>query len=72
MGFSPLLGGYGTWDVHVRWSPGHMGIMENEVAHRLADLEAHDPHDPSHLAAEPTVAGLRTDARALARCAQQA
>ena len=40
-----------------------MGIKGNEEADRLADLEAHDPQEPSHLAAEPTVTGLRTDAR---------
>ena len=61
----------GIWDVHVRWCPGHIGIMGNEVADRLADLEAHVPHDPSLLAAEPAVTGLRTDARALMRGAQQ-
>ena len=43
------------WDIRVHWSPGYMGIIGNEVADRQADLEAHDPHEPSHLAAEPTV-----------------
>ena len=59
------------WDVRVRWSPGHMGIIGNEEADRLADLEAHDPHEPSHLAAVPTVTGLRTDARKLNHGAQE-
>ena len=55
-----------TCDVRVRWSPGHMGTAGNEVA----DLEAHNPYKPSHKAAEPTVTGLRTDAKALMRNAQ--
>ena len=44
-----------TWDVRVRWFPGHMGITGNEVANKLADLEAPNPHEPSRKAAEPTV-----------------
>ena len=46
--------------------------MGNEVADRLADPEAHDLHDPSHLTAELTGTGLRADARTLTRGAQQA
>lgn len=61
----------GAWDVRVLWSPGHMGIRGNEVADRLAALEAKEPHEPSHLAAEPTVTGLRSDARILMRDAQR-
>ena len=55
-----------TWDVRVRWSPDHVGITGNEVA----DLEAHNPLEPPHKAAEPTVTELRTDERALMRDAQ--
>ena len=50
---------------------GHMGTIGNEVTNRLADLEADDPHDPSHLAAEPTATGLRADARTLMHGAQR-
>ena len=63
MGLPPLPRDNEYLDVCVRWSPGHMGIKGNEVADRLADREAHDPQEPSHLAAVPTVTGLRTDAR---------
>jgi hypothetical protein len=59
------------WDIRVRWSPGHMGSTGNEEADGLADSEAHDPHEPSHLAAEPTITGLRTDARTLMRGARR-
>ena len=44
----------------------------NGVTDRLADLETRDPYAPSHLAAESTVTGLRTDARVLVHIAQQA
>ena len=48
-----------------------MGIEGNEVADGLADLEANDPHDPSHSDAEPTVTELRTDARKLKHSAKE-
>lgn len=57
-------------DVRVRWSPGHMGILGNERADRLADMEAHSPHPPALQAAEPTVTGLRSDAQAKRRLAE--
>ena len=60
------------WDVQVCWPPGHMGITGNEVADRQADLEAHNPRAPSHVVAEPTVTGLRTDGRGLMNIMQQA
>ena len=57
--------------VRVRWSPGRMEIIGNEVADGLADLEAYDLHELSHLATEPTITGLQTDARTLMRGAQR-
>ena len=42
-----------------------MGITGNEVADEVADLEAHNPHEPSQEAVESTVTRLRTDTRAL-------
>ena len=59
-----------VWDVRVRCSLGHKAIIGNEEANRLADFEAHDPHEASHLAAEPTVTELRTNARKLNHGAQ--
>ena len=59
-----------TRDVRVRWSLGHTGITGNEVADKLADLEAHNPHEPSHKGTKPTVTGLRTHAWALMRDVQ--
>ena len=47
-----------------------MGITGNKVADELADLEAHNPHKPSHKADDPTVTELRTDPRALMRDTQ--
>jgi hypothetical protein len=47
-----------------------MRIMGHEVGDRLAAMEAHDSHDPSHLEPERSIAGLRTGVRALARCEQ--
>jgi hypothetical protein len=48
-----------------------MGIVGNETADRLADLEAHQPQDISGLTAEPTISGLQSDARHL-RCKAEA
>jgi len=59
-----------TFDVRIRWSPGHMDIQGNEKADHLADLEAHSPHPPTLQAAEPTTSGLRTEARTKRRLAE--
>lgn len=56
-----------TWDVSIRWSPGHTGIEGNERADALADAEAKNPTQPTGTAALPTISGIRTVARQLLR-----
>ena len=47
-----------------------MGIQGNEKADYLADLEAYSLHLPTLQAAEPTITGLRSDARIKRRLAE--
>ena len=58
-------------DIRTKWAPGHTRIQGNEEADHLANLEAKDPHQPYGPAADPTVSGLRTDAKALQRHAER-
>jgi hypothetical protein len=60
-----------TYDVRIRWSPGHTGIEGNEAADQLADLGAIEPDWDTGLASEPTISGIRSIFRKLrgdARC----
>lgn len=59
-----------SFDVHIRWSPGHMRIEGNEEADRLADIGALGPIDTGP-ASQPTVSGLGTEVRKLRDEAQQ-
>ncbi|KAF2829576.1 hypothetical protein CC86DRAFT_404213 [Ophiobolus disseminans] len=45
------------FDIQVRWSLGHTGIIGNEAADRLANAEAKAPSQPYGIAAEPTASG---------------
>ena len=54
MGLSPLLGGNGDLGRTRTLASGQMGFTGNKVADILADLEAHNPHTPSHLAMKPS------------------
>lgn len=56
-----------TYNVKIRWAPGHTGIEGNEAADRLADLGAAVEHWDSGLASEPTVSGIRSIFRSLRR-----
>ena len=60
-----------THDVRVRWSPGHMGIIGNEAADKLATAGCVEQWDAG-LPSQPTISGikslyrgLRDDARAM-------
>ena len=52
------------YDIGIKWSPGHMGIEGNEAADQLADQGA---PGTKGLPSQPTVAGIGTTARQLAR-----
>ena len=52
-----------THDVSIKWAPGHSGIEGNEIADRLADLEASHPSYPTGKAAMPTLSGIKSIAR---------
>lgn len=58
-----------TYDIRVRWAPGHTGIEGNEAADKLADLGAIQQCDTG-LASKPTVSGIRSILRTLRREAQ--
>ena len=58
-------------NVQVRWSPGHTGIIGNEMADTLADDEAKNPSRPMGAANEPTASGVRSVAKTLLKSARQ-
>ena len=54
-----------VFNIQVRWSPGHTGIIGNEAADRLADAEAKAPSQPYGMAAESTASRVRLIAKFL-------
>jgi ribonuclease HI len=54
-----------THDVHIKWSPGHMGIEGNKEADRLADKGANMIQFHDDIRDEPTISGIRSIARSL-------
>jgi hypothetical protein len=52
-------------------SLGHTGIVGNEEADRLADLEAKSPSSPIGRAGYPTASGIRSVAKRLLNLARQ-
>jgi ribonuclease HI len=52
-----------THDVSIKWALGHLGIEGNEVADRLANLEAQHLSRPTGKAAMPTLSGIKSVAR---------
>jgi hypothetical protein len=62
-------------DIRIKWSPGHMKIEGNEEADALAGNAA-DPENPKPcndpLSQQPTICGLRSEARKLKRGAAAA
>lgn len=47
-----------SYDVAVRWSPGHTGIEGNEAADKLADQGAMKPQWDVGTAGQPTASGI--------------
>ena len=70
--FLECHGAMETYDVSIKWAPGHLGIEGNEAADRLADLEAQHPSSLTGKAAMPTLSGIKTIARKTLRHTQQA
>jgi ribonuclease HI len=60
-----------VFNIQVRWSPGHTGIIGNEAADRLADAEAKAPSQPYGMAVEPTASGVHSIAKSLLNAARQ-
>ena len=61
-----------SYNVSIKWSPGHTGIEGNEAADKLADLGALKPDWDAGLSSEPTVSGIRSIYRQHRHFAQQA
>jgi hypothetical protein len=60
-----------VFNIQIRWSPGHTGIVGNEEADCLADLEAKSPSSPIGHAGYPTASGIRSVAKRLLNSARQ-
>ncbi|KAH9876371.1 hypothetical protein J1614_003895 [Plenodomus biglobosus] len=60
-----------TYNIQVRWSPGHEGIIGNEEADALADTEARSPSPPQGMARYSTASGIRSIAKSLLNQARQ-
>ena len=60
-----------TWNVHVKWCPGHTDIQGNEEANQLTDNEAHNPTIHHSTASRPTISGIRSLAKKLLQTLEQ-
>jgi len=60
-----------THDVRVKWSPGHMDIIGNDAADKLAEEGCTQDWDPG-LPSEPTISGIKTIYRGLRDAAREA
>jgi ribonuclease HI len=69
--FLQCQGAMEVFDIQIRWSPGHTGIVGNEEADCLADLEAKSPSIPMGHAGYPTASGIRSVAKRLLNSARQ-
>jgi ribonuclease HI len=69
--FLECHGAMETFDVSIKWAPGHMDIEGNEAADRLANLEACHPSHPTGKADMPTLSGIKSIASQLLHGKQQ-
>lgn len=60
------------FNISIKWSPGHQGILGNETADALADRAAKSATSPYGKAAEPTASGIRSIAKVMLSHARQA
>jgi hypothetical protein len=60
-----------VFNIQVRWSLGHTGIIRNEAADRLANAKAKAPSQPYSMAAELTASRVRSIAKSLLNAARQ-
>jgi ribonuclease HI len=60
-----------VFNIQIRWFLGHTGIVGNEEANRLADLEAKSSSSSIRHACYLTASGIRSAAKRLLNLARQ-